>query len=416
MKRFLVIIVLLLSITVFSQRQYRQVYIGEYANYFKDTSGNAFTYDAGILSRYDFPEKIDTGSAGHPWSVMIGKSGQVYHTLGDSKAFKTVNISNGANSASYWNYHAVVRKDGRLTVYNDNLEMVDMAGVRYKSVAAGHYLIALDYDGNVWEFAWSKSQRVVKSITDLAVLKPVKKNLPAPASSIATSRSIFSGALVNGEPWIWCDAFGAPYIGLKKATPNPVNAYSLWGLTEKLKKMVMSDNVTHMLTITGKLLGLGNTWVGEIGDGSKAAKAVQTGLADHAYKQFIVKAVHIRPDIVFIDIFASNSYGFRHFALDENFYLYSWGYAKFGLLANGIRPFDDPKNVVISSIPVPHRIVVPRQLIIISTNDLYKMISGGFYPPDEPVIFIRKVIKVQIIREYNDGTIEVEDLPTSKWN
>lgn len=212
---------------------------------------------------------------------------------------------------------------------------------------------------------------------------------------------MFSAAIVKGQVHCWCDSFGAKYIGLS----NTVSSYTILNTPEPITIIEASDNVMHMIGASGKLYGIGNTWVGEVGDGSQAPQIAANDSADFAY--FLFRPLtHIAPGRLFKAIFNGSSYGFRHFAQEQDGTINSWGYAKFGLLLNGIRPADDTKNVAETAVKVPWRIAIPSDLIIKSTAELKVMIDAKTYPPPEPKVIdpvpVRKVVAIL----YDDGKWE----------
>jgi len=367
---------------------FKEILIGEYANYLIDDKGDLFTYDNSVLVKIPMPEKVKKGGAAHPWASIIGVSGQVYLALGDSLTWKTVPITNGAESTSgIWEYHAVVKTDGKISMFKNDLtvflELKAPVGVKFVKVIAGHYLLALTDTGDVYSYTWCSAPRVWKTATELSQLNPVKINLPGAATDIATSRNMYSIAIVNGEPYGWCDTFGARYLGLAGATTTPVNLKTTWGLTEKIVSIESSDNTTHMITETSKLLGVGDAAIGELGNGQKHPQVLATSNWDMAWQLIVTKAVNIgKPGIKYTKISKGNSYGFRLFVQEENGQWSSCGYGKFGLLLNGIRPVDDINNME-HSVATIRRIVTPSTLTIITTQQLKAMYAAGTYPPAE---------------------------------
>jgi hypothetical protein len=368
---------------------YKEILVGEYSGYFIKEDGKVDTYDNGKKVTFPTPEKILTGFAGHPWANVIGESGQVYHLKGDSTEVKKVPVTGAASSTAYYTHHVIVGKDGSLTVYTDDLKAVKLKtpGKIVQAVAAA-VLLVRDEKGGVWWYNWIKTGKEVKSHAELEALIPAKINMP-PATDISTSRSLFSGAIVNGEPWVWCDTFGAPYVGLTKAQISPVNMSLAWGLKEKITSMVFSDNTIHMITESGELLGMGNNWVGEVGNGQIHPK-VLAGNADMGNRLFVPKPVNIGRGRKYKKMCSGTYYGFRHYAQEVSGQWSAWGYAKFRLLAYGVGPVDDPANVGISAVPIPWRTSFPDVQRSIATKDFVRQANGSVlaegkpYPPIEP--------------------------------
>jgi|GEM_PF-6726840 len=374
---------------------YKEILVGEYSNYFIQNDGKVSTYDNNKLSVYSLPEPIITGAAGHPWANVISESGQVYHALGDNTQWKKVPITGAISSTAYYTHHVIVGAGGSLTVYNDKLEVVSLKvpGRIVKAVAAA-VLLALDDKGGVWKYNWISSGKIVKPHAELAKLAAEKINLPGPATDIATSRSLFSAAVVNGSAVIWCDAFGAPYVGQKKATGPIIPNWQ----PKNIKQIGASDNTLMMIDGNDEMWSMGNNWVGQVGNGEIDPR-VLAGNADMGNRTFVSEPVNISRGRKWKRFWLGTYYAFRSFAQDIRGNIYAWGYGKFGLPAHGIRPQDDPANVGITAITIPWRVGIPQMLSVASTADIK---SGKVkYPPAEPKVLIKTV------KYYDDGTEEV---------
>jgi hypothetical protein len=383
------------------------VLLGEYANYFIE-KGNVYTHDAGILVQFPLPEKIVRGSAGHPWATVIGESGQCYLVLGDSKIWKKISVIDGESSSSYFNYHVIVKKNGSVIAINDKLESATLRTTgRTVQAAAGHYLLLRNSGGEVYQYSWSQAPKVIRSVTELKILSYSKVNLPGMATDITTSRSMFSAAVVDGRAYVWCDSYGAQFVGLTKATsPDLLNIGYMMDnpptiIMEYVSRVVASDNTLHFLTSNGRLYGMGNNWVGEVGNG-QINPLVAAGNTDMRNTLFVKTPVLIDTGVLWIS--KNPYYGFRNFLKTKRGVLKSWGYPKFGLLVNGIRPVDDPANIGAAAITKPWGIVVADKLVMYSTAQIKAMKAAGTYPPAE-VKPPRLLIEIRYV--YDDGTIEV---------
>lgn len=379
----------------------KQIAPGEYANYILDTDGGVFTHNDNKLSKYALPEKVTSLSAGHPFGYGIGESGALYLLTGDSPTFRKM-ADNVKLVDAYWDWCVVVFKDNTMSTYRNGLLFTRLAAqVKFtpiEQLAVAHYITIRTDDGSVYQLDWSATPWKSGTTwykTSQASLVPRKIALPGAASWITTSRNMFSAAVVNGEAHTWFDSYGAKNMGSMNKIPVP----------EPIAIIEASDNVMHMIGESGKLYGIGNTWVGEVGDGSQAPEIAANNSADFAY--FLFRPLtHIAQGRLFKAIFNGSSYGFRHFAQEQDGTINSWGYAKFGLLLNGIRPFDDRLNVAATAIKEPRRIDIPDTLVVKTTAELTAMIKAGTYPPPEPKVIdpvpVRKIVAVL----YDDGKWE----------
>lgn len=370
---------------------YKEILVGEYSSYFIDNDGEVSTYDNNKLVKYNMPSDIVTGSAGHPWACVIDLMGWVYHILGDNTQVKKTTITGAASSTSFYTHHVVVGKDGSLTAYTDDLKTVKIPvpGKIEKAVAASDLLV-LDDKGGVWKYEWIASGKIVKPHADLAKL--AAERIPMePATDIATSRSMFSAAIVGGKLIVWCDAFGAPFIGQNKAT-NPIKPdWKINKLGKPLKKVFASDNVLYVIDGDDELWGMGNNWCGQVGNG-QIHPAVLAGNADMGNRLFVPEPVKIGRGKKWKKVWVGTYYGFRTFAQDMEDNIYSWGYGKFGLLSNGIKPQDDVKNVGITAVTIPWYAAIPPTLRVVPTTSFKRNADGTVtaegkpYPPIEPSI------------------------------
>jgi hypothetical protein len=397
MRRLLILLSMFVSLCTSAQINPDTVLLGEYANYFIE-KGNVYTHDAGILVQFPLPEKIKRGSAGHPWALLIGESGQCYFALGDSRTWKKASIVDGETSSSYFNFHVIVRKAGGVIAINDKLETAELRTTgRTVQAAAGHYLLLRNSGGEVYQYSWSSAPKVIRSVTELKILSYSKVNLPGNATDITTSRSMFSASVVNGFAYVWCDSYGAQFLGLTKSS-GPV----IIPIPEPTIRVAASDNTLHFLTVNSKLYGMGNNWVGEVGNG-QINPLVLAGNTDMKNTLFVKTPVLIDTGVLWVS--KNPYYGFRNFLKTIRGVLKAWGYPKFGLtLIGGFKPVDDHKNIGDAAVTKPWGIFVPDKMTTISSAQVKAMRAAGTYPPAE-VKPPRILIEIRYV--YDDGSIEV---------
>lgn len=356
--------------------------IGEYANYLVDENGRLSTYISSKESFYNV-EPIVKITAGHPWGLAVGASGAVYLVRGASTQVVKTNMT-GKAIASYWNYHAVVGLDGSLTVFNEGMSLIYKmrTPAKVKMVKAAADLVILTEDGKVYEYEWMSGARAFKPSLETLTAKAIP--LPGVATWITTSRSLFSAAIVNGDPYVWNDAYGAPYV-LAKGAQGPTNMAATWKLTEKIIQIEASDHTLHAITASNRLGYVGDVGIGGGGDGAIDPRTLaSTAGWDMAWRKFVTQFTYIGGNRTYDMIFAGNSYGFRKGARELSGQISTWGYAKFGLLGNGIQPVDDPANVGITANPTITRVEFPATMVMKTTAQLKTMVADKTYPPKEP--------------------------------
>lgn len=372
-------------------REVVDIGVGEYSNRILNKKGEVWTYQQGtlLLVKYALPEAITHVSAGHPWANAIGVSGKTYQLANKTNTYRVSTVTDGLVSDGYWDMQAVVKKNGGISLIDNNGTAIHLkapTGSKLVAVAAGHFLLALDEMGRVWQYNWCTGNRVFLPIDQLQSMTPVVIPLPGPATRITSSRTQHCTALVNGEPWSWCTTFGAQYIGAPGAQPAPVNMTQRWGLKEKLIEIKSSDNTTHMITVSSELLGMGDGAIGEVGNGAKHPLVIADGTWPMERRLFFPVPVNIGRGRKYDKLAKGNSYGFRNFARETNGFWSSWGYGKGGLpMYNGIRPANDTSNVADASVAIPWRITIAPKETIVSNEQLSAMVATGAYPYKEPV-------------------------------
>lgn len=358
-----------------------EVILSEYGDYFL-SDGKVFKYYRDQLTQIPIPERIISGSAGVHHACMIGESGQVYNCIWPDLTFSKPAITDGVTSASFWTTYAVATKSG-LSAFNNISETVKLKlptpSTRFVKLAAAHVLLALDTEGNVWQYDWSGAAvRGTATLDLIEDLVPKKVVLPGAATDITASRVMYQVAIVNGDPYAWCANFGAQYIGLPGATATPVNMKDKWGLTTKIKTIAAGDNSLHMIDEAGKLWGIGDNEIGEVGTGEVGANFKTTGQWNMEKRTFITKAVDVSRGRKFDTISKGNSYVYRTFAKETNGTWNSWGSDKGGLLANGIFPPDEGQAGNHEQV-MPWRVAIPQTLKRVDQAFL----KSTAYPPKE---------------------------------
>lgn len=382
----------------------KDIFIGEYANYILYENGEVYTYIKNKRVKFPIPEQIETGSAGHPYGLMIAKSGNVYLLRsGDLKVTK-LNVTTAVTSSSWYNRHVIVLSDGSVKVFDDLGVSVNLIiPEKIKDVSASKYLIALTESGNVYQYNWIQTGKIVYPHEQLKNLNPIKINLPAPATLIASG--VIQSAVVAGDPWVWTDNYGARFVKNTAGALPPTNFRSRMNNSEPVIDISASDNILGIVTSAGRAMTLGNTWVGEIGNGSQAPKITETNVSDFAHTQYFYNFVDISQGRKYTRFISGSYYGFRHFILEQGsvdtiheatrYRLVikepvwsSWGYSKFGLLTNGITPQDDPANVAKLSVRTPRRISFTETSTLVTTSQGFSMLAAGTYPPPEQSVSI----------------------------
>jgi hypothetical protein len=396
---------------------YKTILIGEYANYFIHDDGTVWNYDNMVLKQFPLPEPVTHGSAGHPYGYVIGRSGALYMLKGDSATWVKI-ADNVKHVAAFWEWVVVVFGDNSAGVFQHGKIYAALTGEPsgIQQVAAAHYILIRDSSGAVWQYNWAKTYWRAgtvwqRSAEEMTALKPTKASLPGAATDITTSRVAHSTAIVNGEPYSWCDALGAKYIGLKAATIAPARMTDIWKVPEKITKVRSSDNTTHVITVSGKVFGGGVNDLGEVGNGQKEATVEATGKWPMSTKLIQFPMVEVgRAGEVYVDIFKGNSYGYRGMLLTDKGIIRACGRNKYGLLDNGIYPEQptDPTKVLegLWAVDTFRRAVFPEKLVFKTNEEGKAMVAAGTYPPAEPRILVKTIIT----RFYDDGTEEAEEV------
>lgn len=191
-------------------------------------------------------------------------------------------------------------------------------GIKFKKIRAANLLLGLATDGSVW--TWSANKGV-----------PTKIALPGAASDIAGSHSGFYIAIIDGWPYGW----GAEsiYIGAAGSLPTPTPLKNLWNLKSPIRRISANHNTVHFIDGEGRLFGLGDNPMGEVGNGSELVNHADQYKTPYAWswtkhENLVKRPVEIGAGIKWKDVWADNSYAFYHYAIDEHDSLYFWGRSK----------------------------------------------------------------------------------------
>lgn len=391
--------------------------VGEYANYIED-NGKVYTHgNDNKLRDLNLPEPVQVKAAGHPsisnggGGYAIGSSGALYMLWsGATPGFKKI-ADNIKLVAAYWQWCMVVHADGTMSLYKDGVKYAaltkkpgNVVEIKLAQVA----MIRLD-NGQVWFYEWTKAAWKADTVwyktkAEIEALPAKQVVLPGAATSIGTSRTGFSAAIVDGKPYVWSDTFGSRYIGETAAvmTPKVINKAP----AKPLVKVAVSDMNLFFIDNEGNLYGAGGDGPGMVGNGQMNQKIIDNGNFEHSWTTY-VPPVQIAVGRKFSDIFTETSYGFRMVARETNGAINTWGYGKNGLLMNGIRVKDDAFSTEYSSVTTPHRIEIPQAITVVDTPTIKNMVAAGTYPPPEagvptPEPPVRKVVAIL----YDDGKWE----------
>ena len=282
-----------------------------------DEDGYAWVFGQGSIT----PAKITTDTTGAPFTHNIACTG-------------------------YFGTYTTLKSDGTIwtwgkdawALFSDNgggtlgrpVKLKMPPGVKFKKIKAGNRLIALASNGAVYEYSANKGI-------------PVRVPLPLPASDIAASHTGFYIAIVPdrykpgattttpGWPYGW--GAESVYFGASGSIVTPIPLKSSWGLKAPIKKITANHNTIHFIDTLGRLFGLGDNPIGEIGNGTELVNHAESYKTPYAWswtkhENLVRRPVEIGSGIKWKDLFADNSYAFYHYALDENDSLYFWGRSK----------------------------------------------------------------------------------------
>lgn len=285
-----------------------------------DTSGNVWTYGENLN--------------GEQGSNSLGGNGLPYQILKDFSG----NPFTGIHSVAGWfstNY--ALKDDGTVWIWGQDVlnlfggnvlapRQLPTTGTIITKIVSQVPFLALDALGNVWE--WKSGSR-----------SPTQVTLPGKATDIAGCAAGVSFAVVDGSLYGWGTPYGPGNWGFNN-TVTPLQ--KLWNVQAPIVSIVGNDNTLHYIDVNGKLWGVGDNAMGEIGNGDEINYSVVTppnGLYAWNWLKFqrMVKIpAWILPGVSFKQICAQSSYMFYVYAQDIKGNWYSWGRNKGAVLGNGV--------------------------------------------------------------------------------
>jgi len=347
MKRLTLLSALFLSLMASSQKV-SKVACGEYARYilrasdgfvYQDywnghnvsltvvnTNGKRIIDIAGALYT-----AVGVDEEGYAWVFGQGSITPTRITTDTTGAAFTNNIS----CTGYFGTYTTLKSDGTIWTWGKDawalfsdagggtlgrpVKLKMPQGVKFKKIRAGNQLIALATNGSVYEYSAGH-----KGL-------PVRVALPGPAGDIAASHTGFYIAIVQGWPYGW--GAESVYFGATGSIVTPIPLKNIWGLRAPIKKITANHNTIHFIDEQGRLFGMGDNPIGEIGNGKELVNHAELYKTPYAWswtkhENLVSHPVEIGIGIKWKDINADNSYAFYHYAMDENDSLYFWGRSK----------------------------------------------------------------------------------------
>jgi hypothetical protein len=325
----------------------RKVAIAEYRTGYLYSNGGFYSFEQGKFIRYNYGErKITDVCSGFNLLLALDDRGYVWTTqLGVTSVVRIETDTTGGafdkNEAifGYANGHTSIRSDKSLWYWGDDtfhlfhstgaLRMrpvrISPAGMKVKKVVMSWFrIVVLTENGEVWEWLRGKGVR------------PVRKVLPGKATDIFNSQWDYAGCIIMGYPYIWGTAFG--FWGGSAEALEPFPLKNLWKMTAPVKAIVASYNTIHYIDNEGRLFGIGDNVMGEIGNGIELVNqrhyTARYSWTFNKNEQLTgAPPIQIGKGIRWKALFADNFLAFYKYAVDEHDNLYFWGRDK--ALASG---------------------------------------------------------------------------------
>lgn len=348
----------------------RKVAIAEYRTGYLYSDGGFYSFEQGKFTRYNFGGRavIDVCS-GFNLLLALDDRGYVWTTQLGQTAVKRIDTdTTGAafdgNTAifGYANGHTSIRRDKSCWYWGDDTfhlfhstgsitirpVRISPAGMKVKKVVMGYYrILVLTVDGEVWE--WDRGRG----------LKPVRKMLPGKAVDIFASHWDYAGCIVQGYPYIWGTAFG--FWGGKEVAQEPVPLKGLWRMTVPVKEIVASYNTIHYIDSMGRLFGIGDNAMGEIGNGEELVNqynypARYSWTFNKDERLTGAPPVQVGKGIRWKALFGDNFLAFYKYAIDEQGNLYFWGRDKALASGRGYLNLDEARYPNALDVLMPTRV------------------------------------------------------------
>jgi hypothetical protein len=186
-------------------------------------------------------------------------------------------------------------------------------------------------------------------------LTPTQRLIPRPATDVFTSHWDYSGCIVPdatgsqamGYPFVWGSNYG--FWGGTGPYSQPTDIRRLWQVSVPIKEIAAAYNTTHYIDSLGRLFGIGDNVMGEVGTGSELVN--QVGIYPTPYGWSFVMDQDIQPapptqiglGIQWAKLFSNNFLVFYKYALDVKGNVFFWGRDKSMASGRGFLNLQDGK-------------------------------------------------------------------------
>ena len=318
--------------------------------------------------------RIDTDTLGNPFNDVIA----VYGHHGPMPFYLRwgTNLMIRSDSSLWYvgeDYYKLYPGDGNI---NKPIQL-SPPGMKVKKVALGYNIIVLTTNGQVWQWSINGS------------LTPVQKTIPRPAIDVFATQFDAQGCIipdvvgsqVMGYPYVWGSVNGSGFWGGSSSYSQPTSMKPFWNLTVPIKKIAGNAQTIHYIDSLGRLYGIGDNAIGNIGNGVEKVNQWNHGGQyqwSFANWQLPTGAPPIRIGTAsnWKDLFKSNTMAYYVYALDNNDSLYFWGRNKAIVGGNGMHNNDEELFPNAWDVLTP-TMVSPRYAIFQSYNFTKGSISAG---------------------------------------